>query len=502
MPPMQAAVEGTQRDRPRGAGDDAVARRDLRAGRLHERHGRPLHAELRPDDGVRRDGVAARQLHADADDVRAVAEGEAARQKTSDITSTTRSTRRSSDRSIAIYTRMLEWSMAHRGIVAALAVARAASRACRSSASSTSTSRRRTISRSSTSACARRKARASRRPRSSPTAWRRRFGGFPEVDYTMVTVAGDSAGTLNTASIYVRLQPIDERERDQFAVMDEVRNDDPAEGRAGRRADSAAGARHRRRWWRRRRAGTGRRPVRDAGPEPRRARAREQRAGRPARRRIPGLVDVDTSLRVGKPEMSVRLDRPKAADLGVQVSDAAEALRLLVGGDQVTTYNEGGRAVRGAPARRGAEPRLGGGDRPAARCPRRGSAACRSTTSRRFAHGDAPADIRRLNRQRQVTVGANMLPGTSQAAAQQQIARGRGTARTRARVPHRLRRPLARAQSHRQRVPSGARAVADLHVSRARGAVRVVAAPGDDSAVAAADAAVRARCRSSSSGSR
>ena len=32
----------------------------------------------------------------------------------------------------------------------------------------------------------------------------------------------------------------------------------------------------------------------------------------------------------------------KAADLGVQMSDAADALRLLVGGDQVTTYNEGG----------------------------------------------------------------------------------------------------------------------------------------------------------------
>ena len=38
----------------------------------------------------------------------------------------------------------------------------------------------------------------------------------------------------------------------------------------------------------------------------------------------------------------MQIDRPKAADLGVQVGDAAEALRLLVGGDQVTTYNEGG----------------------------------------------------------------------------------------------------------------------------------------------------------------
>ena len=38
----------------------------------------------------------------------------------------------------------------------------------------------------------------------------------------------------------------------------------------------------------------------------------------------------------------MELDRLKASDLGVQVSDAADALRLLVGGDQITTYNEGG----------------------------------------------------------------------------------------------------------------------------------------------------------------
>ena len=60
------------------------------------------------------------------------------------------------------------------------------------------------------------------------------------------------------------------------------------------------------------------------------------------RRKEHGVVDVDTSLNVGKPELSVHVDRMKAADLGVKVSDAAEALRLLVGGDQVTTYNEGG----------------------------------------------------------------------------------------------------------------------------------------------------------------
>lgn len=57
---------------------------------------------------------------------------------------------------------------------------------------------------------------------------------------------------------------------------------------------------------------------------------------------IPGVVDLDTSLNVGKPELSVHVDRAKSADLGVQIGDAAEALRLLIGGDQITTYNEGG----------------------------------------------------------------------------------------------------------------------------------------------------------------
>src|SRR5678815_3741412 len=50
-------------------------------------------------------------------------------------------------------------------------------------------------------------------------------------------------------------------------------------------------------------------------------------------RRQAGVVDVDTSLNVGKPELSVHLDRLKAADLGVEVADAAEALRLRRVGD-------------------------------------------------------------------------------------------------------------------------------------------------------------------------
>ena len=57
---------------------------------------------------------------------------------------------------------------------------------------------------------------------------------IPEVDFTLVTVAGDAAGTLNTASMLVRLHPIEERERDQFAVMAQIRDQIlPAYAKAG-----------------------------------------------------------------------------------------------------------------------------------------------------------------------------------------------------------------------------------------------------------------------------
>ncbi|MGH9658310.1 MAG: efflux RND transporter permease subunit [Bryobacteraceae bacterium] len=49
--------------------------------------------------------------------------------------------------------------------------------------------------------------------------------------------------------------------------------------------------------------------------------------------KLPGLVDIDTSLRLTKPELRVAIDRGRAADLGVDAADIAGSLRLMVGGD-------------------------------------------------------------------------------------------------------------------------------------------------------------------------
>lgn len=40
--------------------------------------------------------------------------------------------------------------------------------------------------------------------------------------------------------------------------------------------------------------------------------------------KLPGIVDVDTSLETGKPEIRVFIDRDKAADLGVDVATVAD----------------------------------------------------------------------------------------------------------------------------------------------------------------------------------
>lgn len=49
--------------------------------------------------------------------------------------------------------------------------------------------------------------------------------------------------------------------------------------------------------------------------------------------KMPGLVDIDTTLRVNNPELRVVIDRERAADLGVDAADIASSLRLMVGGD-------------------------------------------------------------------------------------------------------------------------------------------------------------------------
>jgi multidrug efflux pump len=53
---------------------------------------------------------------------------------------------------------------------------------------------------------------------------------------------------------------------------------------------------------------------------------------------IPGLMNVDTDLRVTKPELVVTLDRDRAEDLGVPARDIATTLQTLLGGRDVSRF--------------------------------------------------------------------------------------------------------------------------------------------------------------------
>jgi hydrophobic/amphiphilic exporter-1 (mainly G- bacteria), HAE1 family len=231
---------------------------------------------------------------------------------------------------------------------------------------------------------------------------------LPEVDYTLVTIADDPAQTQNSGTIYVRLKPLKERTRDQFAIMDAVRTGvmpqfASANLRTGVRPVATFGG-----------GGNQNAEIQFtvSGPDLRKL---ETFAGAIAdqARKQPGVVDVDTSLNVGKPELSVHLDRLKAADLGVEVADAAEALRLLVGGDQVTTYNEGGEQyevhVRALAAGRASAAGVGQMTVPSKTV---GSVPLENIAD--LSSGTSPSNVDRLNRQRQVTVFAGLRQGVSQ----------------------------------------------------------------------------------------
>jgi hydrophobic/amphiphilic exporter-1 (mainly G- bacteria), HAE1 family len=231
---------------------------------------------------------------------------------------------------------------------------------------------------------------------------------LPEVEYTLVTVADDPAQTRNVATIYARLKPVHQRDRDQFAVMNDVRSNilpqvAVANLRTGVRPVATIGG-----------GGQQNAEIQFTinGPDLKKLEAYANSVADAARRES-GVVDVDTSLNVGKPELSVQVDRLKASDLGVQITDAAEALRLLVGGDQVSTYNEGGEQyevhVRAESDHRGSASAIGQLTVPSSKV---GSVPLNNLAA--FSPGTSPSEINRLNRQRQVTVFAGILPGVSQ----------------------------------------------------------------------------------------
>ena len=60
-------------------------------------------------------------------------------------------------------------------------------------------------------------------------------------------------------------------------------------------------------------------------------------------RKFPGLLNIDTDLKLNKPELKVTVDRDKAADLGIAVEGLGRSVETLLGGRQVTRFKREGK---------------------------------------------------------------------------------------------------------------------------------------------------------------
>jgi multidrug efflux pump len=57
-------------------------------------------------------------------------------------------------------------------------------------------------------------------------------------------------------------------------------------------------------------------------------------------RQVKGITNVDTDLRINKPELAVSYDRDRAEDLGVPVRAVAGTMQALLGGQRVSTFTQ------------------------------------------------------------------------------------------------------------------------------------------------------------------
>ncbi len=208
-------------------------------------------------------------------------------------------------------------------------------------------------------------------------------------------------GDVTTGSIYVRLVDLRARRFSQFDVMADARRllaeyPDLRTSVQGVNPFSTGGQR-----------------LSDVefnlrGPDLDRLQAYADRV-MPAMRELPGLVDVDTTLAVRTPELRLLIDREKASDQGVNVQDIAATVQTYVAGQPISKYKESDEQydiwLRAEAGRRRTPDDVGDLTVRA-----HGGALVRLRNLVRLREDLGPAEIDRVDRQRSVTIVANLLP--------------------------------------------------------------------------------------------
>lgn len=166
----------------------------------------------------------------------------------------------------------------------------------------------------------------------------RRLTALPGVVSRFTTIGQDTdsskgLGDVTRGSLYFRIQGLEHRQYSQFDVMARARTilkEYPELRTAVSDVSAIGGGAH----------GDSRTfQVSIQGPDiDKLAQYAEEYINR--LRALPGLVDVDATLSLRKPEVHVAIDRDRAGDLDIPVQTVADTLNILVGGQIVSRYRE------------------------------------------------------------------------------------------------------------------------------------------------------------------
>jgi hydrophobe/amphiphile efflux-1 (HAE1) family protein len=226
---------------------------------------------------------------------------------------------------------------------------------------------------------------------------------MPEVESTLVSIGDNAQRTPNLANIYVKLSDPDQRKATQEQLMERVRREILAHQDPSLRTEVSLVPMF---------SGDMSQALIAydlSGPGLDKLQAYSDEVVRRLKK-VPGAVDVTSSLVSGKPELGVFINRDKAADLGVNLTDIATTLRLLVGGGKASTLEQGGEQfeihTRAERSMRADAAALALMTVPSSRL---GSVPLSDVVSLR--QGTGPGLINRLNRHRQVFVTGNVAPG-------------------------------------------------------------------------------------------
>ncbi len=157
-------------------------------------------------------------------------------------------------------------------------------------------------------------------------------GGIPEVSSLFYSMGGGKSAQINRGFMFVNLKPKADRKRSQQQIMVDVRKKiqlvPGLKGTAEYVSLIGGGVRNVPIQY----------SIRGADLNALKGYSKEIMA---ELSKLPGIVDIDSSLESGKPELKVEIDRDKAADLGVSISAIAEAVNILISGElDITKYKE------------------------------------------------------------------------------------------------------------------------------------------------------------------